>query len=381
VVYDYEAIAKEISRDKITQGPTTMWRYRDLLPVKGEEVVDINAGFTPLIKANNLGSEFGLRELYIKNDCVNPTYSFKDRVVSVATTKAKEFGFDTVACASTGNLACSVAAHAAKAGLKAYVFVPADLEQGKMIGTAIYRPTLVAVDGNYDDVNRLCSELSDRYKWAFVNINIRPYYSEGSKTLGYEVAEQLGWRAPEHAVVPVASGSLLSKIWKGLNELSSLGLIGPVRTRMYATQAEGCAPVVNAFKAGSLHVHPVKPNTIAKSLAIGNPAEGYFALKTIQESQGAACAVSDAEIVDGMKLLAETEGIFAETAGGVVVAGLRRLAASGAIKPDELAVAFITGCGLKTQEAVAGSLNPPLTIKPTLSSFEQALKGQVQQTR
>jgi len=378
VVYDYEAIARGISREKITQGPTSMWRYRDLLPIDGEEVVDINAGLTPLIKANNLGRELGLRDLYIKNDCVNPTYSFKDRVVSVATTKAKEFGFDTVACASTGNLACSVAAYAARAGLKAYVFVPADLEQGKMIGAAIYGPTLIAVDGNYDEVNRLCSELCDRYKWAFVNINIRPYYSEGSKTLGYEVAEQLGWRAPEHAVVPVASGSLLSKIWKGLNELSSLGLIGPVSTRMYATQAEGCAPVVNAFKAGSLHVHPVKPNTIAKSLAIGNPAEGYFALKTIQESQGAACAVTDDEIVDGMKLLAQTEGIFAETAGGVVVGGLRRLAASGAIKPDELTVAFITGCGLKTQEAVAGSLNPPLTIKPTLSSFEQTLKEQRQ---
>jgi threonine synthase len=353
-----------------------MWRYRDLLPVDSEEVVDISAGFTPLIKADNLGREFGLRQLYIKNDCVNPTYSFKDRVVSVAITKAKEFGFDTVACASTGNLACSVAAHAAKSGLKAYVFVPADLEQGKMLGAAIYGPTLIAVNGNYDDVNRLCSEISDRYRWAFVNINIRPYYSEGSKTLGYEVAEQLGWLAPEHAVVPVASGSLLSKIWKGLNELSLLGLIGPVRTRMYATQAEGCAPIVAAFKAGSLHVHPVKPNTIAKSLAIGNPAEGYFALKTIQESQGAACAVSDDEIVAGMKLLAETEGIFAETAGGVVVASLKRLAAEGAIKPDELTVAFITGCGLKTQEAVAGNLKPPLNIDANLKSFEQALKEQ-----
>ncbi len=376
VAYDYDSISRGISREKIDQGPLGMWRYRDLLPVDSKEVVDINAGFTPLIKADNLGREFGLMQLYIKNDCVNPTYSFKDRVVSVATTKAKEFGFDTVACASTGNLACSVAAHAAKSGLKAYVFVPADLEQGKMLGAAIYGPTLIAVNGNYDDVNRLCSEISDRYRWAFVNINIRPYYSEGSKTLGYEVAEQLGWRAPEHAVVPVASGSLLSKIWKGLNELFLLGLIGPVRTRMYATQAEGCAPIVAAFKAGSLHVHPVKPNTIAKSLAIGNPAEGYFALKTIQESQGAACAVSDDEIVAGMKLLAETEGVFAETAGGVVVASLKRLAAEGAIKPDELTVVFITGCGLKTQEAVAGNLKPPLNIDANLKSFEQALKEQ-----
>jgi len=376
VEYDYDAISQVISREKIAQGPIGMWRYRDLLPVDSEEVVDISAGFTPLIKADNLGREFGLRELYVKNDCVNPTYSFKDRVVSVAITKAKEFGFDTVACASTGNLACSVAAHAAKCGLKAYVFVPSDLEQGKMIGTAIYGPTLVAVNGNYDEVNRLCSEISDKYRWAFVNINIRPYYSEGSKTLGYEVAEQLGWRAPEHAVVPVASGSLLSKIWKGLNELALLGLIGPVKTRMYATQAEGSAPIVAAFRAGSTHVHPVRPNTIVKSLAIGNPAEGYFALKTIQESQGAACAVSDAEVVDGMKLLAETEGIFAETAGGVVVASLKRLAAEGAIKPDELTVAFITGCGLKTQEAIAGSLKPPLTIDANLASFEEALKEQ-----
>lgn len=373
VVYDYKAMAKAISRDRISRGPLSIWRYRDLLPVSGKTVIDINAGFTPLIKAHNLGKEIGLKELYLKNDCVNPTYSFKDRVVSVAITKALEFGFDTVACASTGNLACSVAAHAAKAGLKAYVFVPANLEQGKMVGAAIYGPTIVAVEGNYDEVNRLCTELSDRYDWAFVNITLRAYYAEGSKTLGFEVAEQLGWRPPDHAVVPVASGSLLTKIWKGLKEFSRLGLTGPVKTRMHATQAAGCSPIVTAFEAGTLHVQPVKPNTIAKSLAIGNPADGYYALKTLKESGGAACAVSDAEIVTGMKLLAKTEGIFAETAGGVVVAGLKQLVNSGIIKPDEVTVAYITGNGLKTQEVVSNIVQP-VTIQASLSSLEQALE-------
>jgi threonine synthase len=347
-----------------------MWRYKELLPISGE-VVDIGTGFTPLTRADNLGRELGLRQLYLKNDCLNPTYSFKDRVVSVAATKAKEFGFSAIACTSTGNLAGSVAAHAARAGLKAYIFIPADLEQGKIVGAAIYNPTLVAVNGNYDEVNRLCSELADKYPWGFVNINIRPYYAEGSKTLGYEVAEQLGWRAPDHAVVPVASGALLVKIWKGLNELSSLGLIGPVSTRMHAAQAAGCSPVVEAFQAGTHIIRPVKPNTIAKSLAIGNPADGYYALKTIGQSGGAASAATDAEIVAGMKLLAESEGIFAETAGGVVISGLRHLAASGAIKRDDLAVAFITGCGLKTLEAVADSVVSPPIIQPTLASFEQ----------
>ena len=375
VVYDYEAIASAISYETIQQGPLSLWRYQDLLPVNKEAAVDINAGFTPLLKAENLGKELGLKELYIKNDCVNPTYSFKDRVVSVATTKAREFGFDTIACASTGNLACSVAAHAAKANMKAYVFVPANLEQGKMIGAAIYGPTIVAVDGNYDEVNRLCTELSDRYDWAFVNINLRPYYTEGSKTLGFEVAEQLDWRAPDHAVVPVASGSLLTKIWKGLKELSLLGLITSAKTRMHATQAAGCSPIVTAFEAGSVYVQPVKPNTIAKSLAIGNPADGYYALKTLRETGGIACAVSDVEIIEGMKLLATTEGIFAETAGGVVIAGLKRLVASKAIKPNEITVAFVTGNGLKTQEAVSDIVQP-ITIQATLSSFEQALKEQ-----
>ena len=374
VTYDYDAIARVISRERITEGPLSMWRYEDLLPVDGKDAIDINTGFTPLIRAKNLGRLLGLSELYIKNDSVNPTFSFKDRVVTVATTKALEFEFDTMACASTGNLACSVAAHAAKAGMKAYVFIPADLEKGKIIGTAIYGPTLIAVKGSYDEVNRLCSEISDNYRWAFVNINMRPYYSEGSKTLGYEVAEQLGWRAPAHAVVPAASGSLFTKIWKGLREFSDLGLIGPVKTRMHLTQAEGCSPIVEAYQQESFHVRPVKPNTVAKSLGIGNPADGFFALKTVAASKGTASAVREEEVFEGIKLLAETEGIFTETAGGVVVSGLKHLAESGVIGKDELTVAYITGNGLKTQEAVEEAVNL-LTITPTMDSFEAALNG------
>lgn len=374
VTYNYEAMVGEVTQESIARGPLSIWRYHDLLPVAVERVVDINAGFTPLIRADNLAQLLGLKHLYLKNDCVNPTYSFKDRVVSVAASKAIEFGFDTLACASTGNLACSVAAHAAKAGLKAYVFIPADLEQGKILGAAVYDPVLVAVKGSYDEVNRLCSELADQYNWAFVNINVRPYYAEGSKTLAFEVAEQLGWRAPDQVVVPVASGSMFTKIWKGFQELSRLGLIEEVRTRMIAAQPAGSSPIVTAFEAGTLNIKPVKPNTIAKSLAIGNPADGYYALKTIQQSGGAACAVSDVEVVEGMKLLARTEGIFAETAGGVAVAGLKRLAALGVIDPEGVTVAYITGNGLKTQEAIADSVRKPLTIEPSLVSFERAIE-------
>jgi len=372
VTYDYPAIAEVLSRESIAKGPLSMWRYKPLLPVEGEKVVDINAGFTPLIRAENLGKKLGLEELYLKNDCVNPTYSFKDRVVSVAATKALEFGFDTLACASTGNLACAVAAHAAKAGMKSYVFIPADLEHGKIIGAAIYGPTLVAVNGTYDEVNRLCSELSDSYPWAFVNINIRPYYAEGSKTLGYEVTEQLGWKTPDHAVVPVASGSMFTKIWKGMNELHQLELIGPVKTHMHVTQAAGCSPIVTAWENGSPIIRPVKPNTIAKSLAIGNPADGYFALKTIKDSKGSATAVTDEELVEGIKLLAETEGIFAETAGGVVIAGLKKLVEKGQIKRREVTVAYITGNGLKTTDAVDDVIRP-LVIDPSTASFKEAL--------
>lgn len=372
VNYDYKSMAEVVSREKLAGGPLSMWRYRDMLPVEGE-AVDIGTGFTPLVEADNLGRELGLDHLYIKNDCLNPSYSFKDRVVSVAVTKAREFGFDAVACASTGNLAASVAAHAAKAKMKAYVFVPADVEFGKLVGAAIYNPVLVTVDGSYDDVNRLCSQLAERYNWGFININLRPYYAEGSKTLGYEVAEQLGWRAPDCAVAPAASGLLFTRIWKGLEELSMLGLIEPINTHMYVTQAAGSSPIVNAFQTGSLHVHPVEPHTIAKSIAIGNPADGYYALRVARQSGGGACAVTDEEAIAGMRLLAQTEGIFAEAAGGVVIGALRKLAVSGAIKRDELTVAFITGAGPRTQEIVA-DIARPVTVRPTLESAEEVLK-------
>jgi len=375
VSYDYKAMAKVISREKLAGGPLSMWRYRDMLPVEGKEV-DIGTGFTPLVKADNLGHELGLDRLYIKNDCLNPTYSFKDRVVSVAITKAREFGFDIIACASTGNLAASVAAHAAKANMKAYVFVPSDVELGKLVGTAIYNPVLVTVDGSYDDVNRLCARLVERYNWGFININLRPYYAEGSKTLGYEVAEQLGWRAPDCVVAPAASGLLFTRIWKGLDELSMLGLIEPVNTHMYLTQAAGSSPIVNAFQAGTLHVHPVEPDTIAKSIAIGNPADGYYALRVARQSGGGACAVTDEEAIAGMKLLAQTEGIFAEAAGGVVIAALKRLAASWVIKRNELTVAFITGAGPKTQEIVSDIVQP-FAVQPSLESFEEVLGARV----
>jgi threonine synthase len=373
VVYNYEAIGKVISRERIERGPLSVWRYADLLPCDAQSAVDIQAGFTPLIKTQRLGEELGLRNLYLKNDCANPTWSFKDRVVTVAATKAREFGFKTLACASTGNLANSVAAHAASAGLEAYVFIPSDLERGKIVGSSIYGATLVAVDGNYDDVNRLCSELADKYRWAFVNINMRPYYAEGSKTLGYEVAEQLGWRAPEHVVAPMASGSLYVKIWKGLQELAKLWLIDSVQTKMSGAQALGCSPIVTAHEAGTMNIRPVRPKTIAKSLAIGNPADGYYALQVMEESGGHAVASDDEEIIAGIKLLAESEGIFAETAGGVVIAGLKKLALSGKIAPDELTVAYITGSGLKTQEAVEDHLSLPLHIEPNMASFEAAL--------
>jgi len=372
VAYDYEAIAKTISRERIAQGPYTIWRYHDLLPVNAEEAVDIGTGFTPLIKAGNLGRLLGLKHLYIKNDSVNPSYSFKDRVVSVASTKAREFGFDTLACASTGNLAGSVAAHGARAGMKTMVFFPADLEKGKIIGAAVYGPTLVAVDGNYDDVNRLCSELADNQSWAFVNINMRPFYAEGSKTLGYEVAEQLGWRAPDNCVVPAASGELLTKIWKGLQELRDVGLVDDVKTRMHLTQPFGCSPIVEAFEQDSLHVRPIKPNTIAKSLAIGNPAAGSHALQVLAECGGTAVATPEEEVVEGIKLLAETEGIFTETAGGVVVSALGRLVKSGVIGPEEVTVAYITGNGLKTQEAVEHIVDP-IFIKPDYEAFRTAM--------
>ncbi len=374
VVYDYDGIRKVMTRAHIQRGPHNLWRYRELLPVEDGPVIDMHAGMTPLVRADNLGRMLGLENLYIKNDCVNPTYSFKDRVVAVASTVARQMGFDTLACASTGNLAGSVAAHAAKAGMKAFVFIPADLEKVKIVGASIYGPTVVAVNGNYDEVNRLCSEVADNFNWAFVNINVRPFYAEGSKTLGYEVAEQLGWRAPDNVIVPVASGSLLTKVWKGFNEFKDIGLIDQVQTRVHMVQPQGCSPVVTAFSEGVMDVRPVKPNTIAKSLAIGNPADGYYALKVLKDSKGTATAVTDNEVIEGIKLLAETEGIFGETAAGVVISGLRRLALSGAIKPKELTVVYVTGNGLKTQEVVEDTVRP-LVVQPTLASFKKALES------
>ncbi|MCH8061714.1 MAG: threonine synthase [Chloroflexi bacterium] len=374
VVYDYDAIARSISRESIAKGPLTMWRYADLLPVDAEMALDMGTGFTPLIHAKNLGRSMGLNNLYVKNDSVNPTFSFKDRVVSVASAKALEFEFETLACASTGNLAGSVSAHGAKAGMNTMVFFPSDLERGKIIGAGIYGATLVAVDGTYDQVNRLCSELADNHRWAFVNINMRPFYSEGSKTLAYEVAEQLGWRAPDVCVVPGASGSLFTKLWKGFNEFADLGLIDGHATKMHIAQAQGCSPIVEAYEQNTPHVRPVIPDTIAKSLAIGNPADGFFAIKAIEASGGSAVRAPEDEIVECIQLLAETEGIFTETAGGVVISALRMLAKRGTIRPDDVTVAYITGNGLKTQEAVEGLINPVKT-SPNYEDFEMALKA------
>ncbi|MGH7258716.1 MAG: threonine synthase [Nitrospiraceae bacterium] len=375
VKYNYDEIKKVISRKKIEDGPQSMWRYIDLLPVEGTSPIGPHAGLTPMVRAKNLGAFLGLDELYIKNDTVNhPTLSFKDRVVSVALTRARELGFETVACASTGNLANSVAAHAAASGMQCYVFIPADLEAAKVLGNLIYKPNVVEVEGNYDDVNRLCSEIAAEHGWAFVNINIRPYYAEGSKTLAYETVEQLGWRTPDQVVIPMASGSLLTKIWKGLNELRALGLVDAVRTKINGAQAEGCSPIAAAYKEGRDFFKPVKPKTIAKSLAIGNPADGYYALKATAESKGAMDAVSDEEVVEGIKLLAQTEGIFAETAGGVTVGVLRKLVKQGMIKKTDVTVAYITGNGLKTQEAVVDAVGRPVRILPSLVSFQNNFK-------
>ncbi len=348
VAYDYEAIAGPVSREKIAAGPASIWRYSDLLPVERNPAVDLGAGFTPLVRADRLAAELGLGEVWIKNDTLNPTNSFKDRVTSVALSKALEFGFKVAACASTGNLANSVAAHAARAGLRSYVFIPSNLEQGKVVTTAVYGGNLVAIEGNYDDVNRLCAELAGMYEWAFVNVNMRPYYAEGSKTLAFETAEQLGWQTPDHVVVPMASGSLLTKIRKGFDELHKVGLLDEEpQVRVSGAQALGCSPIATAFLESSDTIKPVKPDTIAKSLAIGNPADGYFALDVVRPTGGGMAAVTDGEVVEGMELLARTEGIFAETAGGVTIATLKKLAQDGVIRRDERVVVYITGHGLK----------------------------------
>ncbi|MCL4541647.1 MAG: threonine synthase [Chloroflexi bacterium] len=373
VEYDYDVVAKSTSRQAIASGPRSIFRYHAFLPLESTDVVDLGTGFTPFIHAQNLGHLLGLDHLYIKNDCVNPTYSFKDRPVAVAASKAREFQFDTLACASTGNLAGSVAAHAAKANLRAFVFIPNDLEQGKIVGAAIYKPYVITVEGNYDDVNRLSSEIADKYGWAFVNINIRPYYTEGSKTLGFEVAEQLGWQAPDHLIAPIGSGGLLCKAYKGLQEFARAGLIEAPKTHMYGAQPAGCSTVVRSLQENSNEVIPVKPHTVAKSLAMGNPADGYYALQIIRSTGGGGEEATDEEIIGGMRLLAETEGIFAETAGGVTIAALKKLAEQGAFKRHETVVALITGNGLKTQEAVTGQLDPVIPVRASLQDFEVQL--------
>jgi threonine synthase len=372
IVYDYDAIGRTISREKIAARDKNLWRYRELLPIDGEPQVGMYSGFTPLVKARRLAQALGVKELYIKDDSVNhPTFSYKDRVVSVAISKAIEFGFDTVSCASTGNLANSVAAHAAKAGLNCYVFVPDGLEQGKIIGSAIYGPKTIAIKGNYDDVNRLCSELGDKYGWAFVNVNLRPYYSEGAKTHAYEVAEQLGWKLPKHIVVASAGGTILPKLAKAFKELVKVGLVQDTGCKIYSAQAAGCAPIINALHKGTDLINPVKPNTIASSIAIGNPADGYYVVQAVKESGGWGDSVTDEEILEGIKLLARTEGIFTEPAGGTEVAVTRKLIQNGQIPRDELIVISITGNGYKTLEAVTRSIEQPYTITATLENFDQ----------
>src|SRR3954452_8852245 len=349
VVYDYERIKKSMGRAAIQSRPQTMWRYRELLPVANEPTVGRQVGFTPLVKAERLAAALGIRELWIKNDTVNyPTLSFKDRVVSVALSRARELGFEIVACASTGNLANSVAANAAAAGMKSYVFIPADLEQGKIVNSLVYAANVIGIKGHYDEVNRLCAEIAGKFGWAFVNVNMRPYYAEGSKSMGYEIIEQLDWRIPNHTVVCMASGSLLTKIQKSDQEVAKLGLIPESSYKIHGAQATGCSPISTAQKAGLDFFKPVKPNTIAKSLAIGTPADGFYALKVMKETGGSADDVTDDEIREAIRLLAETEGIFAETAGGVTVGVAKKLIASGRIPRDDSAVLCITGNGLKT---------------------------------
>jgi threonine synthase len=371
VEYDLGGLSGEALRERITSGPVSIWRYQDLLPASRVPEWDLAPGFTPLVRAYRLGEALGLRHLYLKNDTRNPTWSFKDRVVAVALAAGKAFRFTVLSCASTGNLANAVAAHAAKAGLRAVVFIPKGLERAKVITTSVYRPTVVEVEGTYDDVNRLCLEIGDEHRWGIANVNLRPYYSEGAKTLAYEVAEQLGWRAPDRVIVPVGSGNMFVKIHKGFEEFQRLGLIPHHAVRMTAAQAEGCGPVATAYREQSDRVIPVRPSTVAKSLAIGAPADGHYVLDLARRTEGAAESVTDDETVDAIRLLAQTEGLFTEPAGGVTVGVLRKLARAGVIGPDEVTVAYITGIGLKAIEAVEHVVEPPISIKPTLASFEE----------
>jgi threonine synthase len=370
--YDYDAIRESISREAIQARPKSMWRYRELLPIDGAPTVGAQVGFTPLVKADRLAKRLGVRELYVKNDTVNyPTLSFKDRVVSVALSRARELGFKVVACASTGNLANSVAANAASAGLTSYVLIPSDLERSKVVNSLVYGTNVVGIEGPYDQVNRLCSEIAGKYGWGFVNVNLRPYYAEGSKSMGFEIVEQLGWQVPKHTVIPMASGSLLTKIHKAYTEFAKVGIIDAQPFSVHGAQAAGCSPISTALKKGTDLVKPVpKPETIVKSLAIGTPADGYYAIRTMKETGGTAEDCTDAEVIEGIKLLAETEGIFAETAGGTTVACAKKLIESGKIPADESIVLCITGHGLKTQEAIVEHVGAPRVIKPSLREFD-----------
>ena len=372
VSYNYQEIKDSLTKEAILSREKNIWRYAELLPIDNTPTIGQKVGYTPLIKADNLGKALGHSNLYVKNDAVCfPTLSFKDRVVSVALSKAKEFGFETVSCASTGNLANAVSSLAASGNLNSFIFIPYDLEESKVINSIIYGTNLIGIKGAYDDVNRLCSEIAGKYNWAFVNINMRPYYSEGSKSYAFEVMEQLGWKAPQNIVVPMASGSLLTKVWKAIKEFELLGIIEPGKTKMYGAQATGCSPISTAFKNNWEVFKPVKPDTIAKSLAIGTPADGVYAMSVIKESGGWAEDVSDQEIVDGIKLLAETEGIYTETAGGVTVAVTKKLIEQGKLSTDELTVVSITGNGLKTQDAIVSSVTKPKIIDPNIEKFEE----------
>ncbi len=371
VQYDYAAMRGKVTRESIENKPRNLWRYRDLLPIDGEPKAGLYSGCTPLRRAHNLEKVLGVKELYIKDDSANyPTWSYKERVVSVAITKAIELGYDTVGCASTGNLANSVAAHAAVAGLKAFVMIPHDLEQGKVLGSLIFGPTMVRINGNYDDVNRLCSEIADKYKWAIVNVNLRPFYTEGAKTFGFEVAEQLGWRLPKHTVCPTAGGTILPKIYKAYKEFIDLGLVADNAPKIYSAQAAGCNPVVEAIRAGHDLIKPQKPKTIAKSIAIGNPADGFYVVQAVKESGGWGEDATDTEIVDAIKLLARTEGTWTEPAGGTTLAATIKLINSGRIPRDESICVCITGNGLKTVEVVVDQLALPTSIAPKLDAFD-----------
>ena len=377
-IYDYASIT--LTREQIASRPKNLWRYRELLPITGEPQTGFHSGFTPLVRCTRLAEQLGLSELYIKDDSVNhPTLSYKDRVVSVAATRAKELGFTVLACASTGNLANSVAAHAARLGMECCVFIPNNLEAGKRLGSAVFGPKIVAIDGNYDDVNRLCTQVADRYGWGFVNINLRSYYAEGAKTMGFEIIEQLGWKYPDHLVSPVAGGTLLPRIARGMRELRTIGLVEGELPKIHAAQAAGCAPVVTAILAGEDYPEPVKPNTIAKSIAIGNPADGYQVVQTVRATGGTGAAVTDEQIVDAILLLARTEGIFTEPAGGTTLAATIDLVKQGVIKPGESVVVCVTGNGYKTAEVLDGRLEEPVQLSRAFKDFEAWQAGRTEQ--